>query len=286
MANLTYKEKAVLEELFGMRSGYVLDFSNNSFSRFVGEVINLDIYNGPGYEEYVSKANKLRQIWDTEPDSVVGVLIEALLSYFEDYQLKHNKLTEYEKKKIGEMQIVASRLKGNTPHITLPKKQEETLQTLLEDINISLSRNKPDLVLDRLHTFSTKLLRQICEDNKITTIDDKGNNLPLHSLAGMLRKKYEQDGIFQSAFTLTAIQNSISLFDKYNAVRNEQSYAHDNEILDTMEAEFAVRIMSDLISFIDKAETYRKKQVLKEKTEANDGIVLPWEDANNDELPF
>ena len=102
----------------------------------------------------------------------------------------------------------------------------------------------------------------------------------------MLRKKYEQDGIFQSAFTLTAIQNSISLFDKYNAVRNEQSYAHDNEILDTMEAEFAVRIMSDLISFIDKAETYRKKQVLKEKTEANDGIVLPWEDANNDELPF
>ena len=75
----------------------------------------------------------------------------------------------------------------------------------------------------------------------------------------MLRKKYEQSPIFQSTFTAVAIQNSISLFDRYNAVRNDQSFAHDNEILDSMEAEFAVRIMSDVITFIDKAENYRKK---------------------------
>ena len=96
-------------------------------------------------------------------------------------------------------------------------------------------------------------------DNGITVTDDKGANFPLHSLVGMLRKKYEHDGIFQSSFTLTAIQNSISLFDKYNFVRNNQSYAHDNEVLGTMEAEFAVRIMADLLTFIDKAESYRKR---------------------------
>ena len=142
-------------------------------------------------------------------------------------------------------------------------------------LNSALSRNKPELVLDRLHTFSTKLLRQICEDNGITTVNDKGENFPLHSLAGMLKKKYEQDELFQSSFTAAAIQNSISLFDKYNAIRNNQSYAHDNPILGTMEAEFAVRIMADVIVFLDKAETYRKQQQKsKAKEEEFDFDVL------------
>lgn len=276
MASLTYREKSILEELFGMSSGYVMDFSNSSFSRFIGDVINIDVYDGHGYEEYASKANKLRQIWNKEPDNVVGTLIEALLSYFEDMQLRQDKLTDYERKKIDEMRLVATRLKGNSPRIELPSKQEDSLQTLLEDINNALARNKPELVLDRLHTFSTKLLRQICTDNEIIVTDDKGANLPLHSLAGMLRKKYEQDELFQSSFTLIALQNSISLFDKYNSVRNNQSYAHDNEVLDTMEAEFAVRIMADLLTFIDKAESYRKKGSGRNKST----------DIFDDKLPF
>ncbi len=127
MANLTYREKLVLEELFGMETGYVMDFSNSSFARFVGDVVDIDIYGGPGYEEYCSKANKLRQIWEQEPDYVVGKLVEALLSYFEDLQLKRNSLSDYERKKISEMQIVASRLKENTPQVQLPSKQEESL---------------------------------------------------------------------------------------------------------------------------------------------------------------
>lgn len=259
MANLSFREKAGFEELFGMRSGYVLDFSNNSFASFIGDAVNIDIYNGVGYEEYSSKASKLRQIWSDEPDNVVGTLMEALLNYYEDYKLRHDDLTAYDQKKIAELRLVAERLKGNGLQVELPQAKEETLQTLKEDINSALARNKPELVLDRLHTFSTKFLRQVCSDNGLTVADDKGNQYPLHSLAGMLRKKYEQSPIFQSTFTAVAIQNSISLFDRYNAVRNDQSFAHDNEILDSMEAEFAVRIMSDVITFIDKAENYRKK---------------------------
>ena len=275
MAELTYREKADLEALFEMSSGYVMDFSNNSFSRFIGDVVNIDIYDGAGYTEYASKANKLRQIWSNEPDNIVGTLLVALLKYCEDYKLRRESLTEYDSKKIGELLLVAERLKGNQLSVELPQNHEETLQTLKEDINSALSRNKPELVLDRLHTFSTKLLRQICEDNGITTVNDKGENFPLHSLAGMLKKKYEQDELFQSSFTAAAIQNSISLFDKYNAIRNNQSYAHDNPILGTMEAEFAVRIMADVIVFLDKAETYRKQQQKsKAKEEEFDFDVL------------
>lgn len=270
MANLFYKEKAILETLFDMCGGYVMDFSNSTFARFIGDVVNIDVYDGPGYTEYASKANKLRQIWTNEPDNVVGTLLDALLEHCKDYRKRINNLTDEDIAKIGEMKLVAERLKGNSLCVELPQKKEVTMQTLKEDINNALARNKPELVLDRLHTFSTKLLRQICTDNGIATVNDNGDNYPLHSLAGMLKKKYEQNALFQSSFTANAIQNSISLFEKYNAIRNNQSYAHDNPILDKMEAEFAVRIMTDVITFIDRAETYRKQAEKQDKyTEYN-----------------
>ena len=270
MADLFYKEKAILETLFDMGGGYVMDFSNSTFARFIGDVVNIDVYDGPGYTEYASKANKLRQIWTNEPDNVVGTLLDALLEHCKDYRKRINNLTDEDNEKIGEMKLVAERLKGNSLCVELPQKKEVTMQTLKEDINNALARNKPELVLDRLHTFSTKLLRQICTDNGIATVNDNGDNYPLHSLAGMLKKKYEQNALFQSSFTANAIQNSISLFEKYNAIRNNQSYAHDNPILDKMEAEFAVRIMTDVITFIDRAETYRKQAEKQDKyTEYN-----------------
>ncbi|MHB1421066.1 MAG: hypothetical protein ACYCX4_16055 [Bacillota bacterium] len=52
MASLNYREKLKFEELFEMGSGYVLDFSNASFARFIGNMLNIDIYSGRGYEEY------------------------------------------------------------------------------------------------------------------------------------------------------------------------------------------------------------------------------------------
>lgn len=268
MADLSYIEKVDLEALFEMGNGYVMDFSNNTFAKFVYDVINIDVYQGVGYTEYSSKANKLRKIWLNEPDNIVGILLDALLTYCEDYKLRRDKLTDYDKKKIGELRLAAERLKGNQLAVNIPQKSEETLQTLKEDINSALTRNKPELVLDRLHTFSTKLLRQICLDNCITTTNNKGDNLPLHSLVGMLKKKYEQEEIFQSSFTPVAIQNSIMIFDRYNAIRNDQSYAHDNPILDSMEAEFAVRIMTDIIAFLDRVETYRK-QISKTKQDTD-----------------
>lgn len=72
MAKLTYQEKNTLEELFNMGTGYVIDFSNSSFQRFIEDVVRINIYEDPGYEEYSSKANKLRQILNQESDFTVG----------------------------------------------------------------------------------------------------------------------------------------------------------------------------------------------------------------------
>jgi hypothetical protein len=44
MSSLKAIEKRVFEDLFGMASGYVLDFSNNTFAEFFRETANIDIY--------------------------------------------------------------------------------------------------------------------------------------------------------------------------------------------------------------------------------------------------
>jgi len=89
MANLKYTTTQSLEELFGMESGYVLEFSNNSFQRFVKGNIGIDIYQDKGYQDSCSKANKLRQIFESESNYKVSKLISALLNHYEDnnYQI-------------------------------------------------------------------------------------------------------------------------------------------------------------------------------------------------------
>ena len=76
MANLKYTTTQSLEELFGMESGYVLEFSNNSFQRFVKGNIGIDIYQDKGYQDSCSKANKLRQIFESESNYKVSKLIK------------------------------------------------------------------------------------------------------------------------------------------------------------------------------------------------------------------
>jgi hypothetical protein len=83
MANISQIEKLKLGKVFSMDGGYVLDFTNSSFQRFIYDIAKVDIYNSR-YEKYGnSKANRLRALWDTESDNVVGKLTEEMLLYYE-----------------------------------------------------------------------------------------------------------------------------------------------------------------------------------------------------------
>jgi hypothetical protein len=89
MSNLTTFEKQLLEKLFDMKTGYVLDFSNNSFRDFVKSSVNRDIFDKKyeklcdelGYDN-CSKANRLRCFWDIESDSIVYKLLKDLLKHY------------------------------------------------------------------------------------------------------------------------------------------------------------------------------------------------------------
>ena len=64
MAQMTYIEKDYFERLFDMETGYVLDFTNYTYQRFVADTINIDVY-----KKYhnLSKAKILRAIITSRP---------------------------------------------------------------------------------------------------------------------------------------------------------------------------------------------------------------------------
>ena len=83
-----------------------------------------------------------------------------------------------------------------------------------------------------------------------------GHSYPLHSLAGALAKYYEVNKEFQSEFVYLTLKSNISMFDKYNSIRNLQSYAHDNEVLSKSEAAYVVRIVTATLTLISELEKY------------------------------
>lgn len=84
MAQITYIEKDYFERLFDMETGYVLDFTNYTYQRFVADTINIDVY-----KKYhnLSKAKILRAIMDDCDNVTVGKLLLGLMQYMQAREL-------------------------------------------------------------------------------------------------------------------------------------------------------------------------------------------------------
>lgn len=160
MANLNYITKQALEQLLEMENGWVLDFSNSSLERFVKGVIDIDIYNGKGYEEYCSKANKLRQIFESESNLKVSKLVSALLIYCEDYKMKNNKLTDYDKKRISEIKKEIKELKKEDVGERIIDEEVDKLIQTISTRNAQLNEMALDERLKELGNLIEYLLKK------------------------------------------------------------------------------------------------------------------------------
>lgn len=115
MSKLSIKGRNIVDKLF-IQDGYVLDFSNNDFQRFVNDVIEVDIYTSEGYTEYSSKGSKLRQLVSEESNYKVIKLLTELLDYFHNYKLSQGtdfssieeKLIKDLKNEIEDLKIISS----------------------------------------------------------------------------------------------------------------------------------------------------------------------------------
>ena len=143
------------------------------------------------------------------------------------------------------------------------------LEELKKDIRQSLAQGKATFALDRLHTLTIKIIRNYCVVHDIDTINDKGEKYPLHSLIAMLTKYYSAENII-SEFSIQALKQSISIFEKFNNIRNNKSYAHDNNLLSNEELLYVVNCIINMLNFLNYIETGESQLISSSIVDLND----------------
>lgn len=281
MKYISYIEKQVLYRLFGISDGYIFTYwasrgmhNKTKTKELILESCGINIYEDERYKR-LSQQKCFEKIWEEECPQTVSKLLSTLCDYF-CFLMGSDYWTDEDCSDYQQVKMIIDRIEKEYD-VKLPDNSfVDSLTLILDDIESNLQRGKPEMVLDRLHTFATEYFRDICRRHNISIADDKGEKYPLHSLVGMLKKWYENNHFFESDFCATAIGSSISIFEKFNAVRNEKSAAHPNTILNKIEAEYVVKIIADTLMFVDKIENAKKP--------TNDTLSLDYLD--EDKLPF
>jgi len=274
MSDLSSIEKVKLEKLFEMGGGYVLDFSNRTFQEFIFDSVVIDIYDNKYDYASGSKANRLRAFWNEESNYLVSKLISDILEYWKTQKLLNNRgISQAEQNLFDECHKIAERLKQDSTvgHIEAiqPYSDDRDFSLLAKSIREGIQRNEPEAELDRLHTYVVKYIRQLCDKHQI----DYDQNTPLHSLFGGYVKYLRQNNLIESKMTERILKSSISIMESFNKVRNEQSFAHDNPILNYNESVLIFNNVASSIKFIESIEEN------KSKSEQDDNAA--WDD-----IPF
>lgn len=270
MADLTYNERANIENFLGMKSGYVMDFSDRTFQEFVGEAVSLDINNEKYRYSSNSKANRLRQFIKVESNYTFGKLLSAFCGYW--LSKVHTGEIDYRDDEIlyKECVRIADRLKQESivEHIGAirPNVDDKDFKLLAKSIRESIEKNEPETGLDRLHTFIFRYLRELCDKHQITY--DKADSL--NAVFGKYVKFLVDNKHIESAMAEKILKYSINVIEAFNDIRNNKSFAHDNPVLNYEESVLIFNNVSNTIKFIESIETSIKKKIEPEQNERTD----------------
>lgn len=276
MSDLSSIEKVKLEKMFEMEGGYVLDFSNITFKEFIIENTNIDISDGKYDYASGSKANRLKAFWAKEANYIVGKLISALLEYWKTKKvINHIEISQAEQALFDDFYTIAERLKQDSIVENIdaiqPYSNDKEFSVLAKSIRESIQNNEPEVALDRLHTYVVKYTRKLCDKHGISYDREKA----LHSLFGEYVKYLRKNRFIESEMTERILKSSISILESFNDVRNNQSLAHDNPILNYHESVLIFNNVSSAIKFIEAIEAEQSE------VDEQDEVQAEW-----DEIPF
>ncbi|RTY88449.1 hypothetical protein EKL32_25120 [Flavobacterium sp. GSN2] len=161
MAEIKQSEKLMLEKLYGMEGGYVLNFSNPSFQQFIFDITKINIYQSKFAINGNSKAKLLRAFWQLESDINVGKIIKELIECWRTEKvLNNNQIEENEDLLAKECLKISNRLLGI---------KNEEIKKEPSTINEFLNKEFKEISLFKLNIDSTVteiLSKRLIEINK------------------------------------------------------------------------------------------------------------------------
>jgi hypothetical protein len=132
VSSLSSLEKRIFEDLFGMSSGYVLNYNNATFAELFRESVNINIHD----EKYAfngdSKAKRLRAFWEVQTDLLVGKVLASLLEVWSYENPTPDKQT---KVNYDKALAIANRLQGKT--VVIEDNEDTFLKQQFSKLDIS-----------------------------------------------------------------------------------------------------------------------------------------------------
>lgn len=260
MADLKRVEIRAIEEAMAYPRGfgYVLDFSDRTMEEYFQDEFGIEIYAPENKVNGGSKRNclmaflrgadhgtalkVLRSLWELREG-----LLESRENSFDSQDAK-NKSEPFRK--------VIERLQNDPSLLTADGveafSRDRTLEELVADIGRTLEANKPEVAIDHLHTYCVKKITHLLGVRGVQCDQDE----PLHSRFGKYRKLLEEEQNLHE-FTSRALKSFISLLDSFNDLRNNRSLAHDNELLEPVEARFIFSSISAMLVMLRAIESRR-----------------------------
>lgn len=258
MVKLKRSEMRIIDNAFDMGGGYVLDFSDRTFAEFFEDEFGIEIYTTKYGFNGTSKAKHLRAFVEIEDPHKVSQVLRKLWEYKESFpQPQHDPAPWETPREIIDVKTplfnLLTRIEGASERPStdaLEKfKKDETLEELIAAIERDIQVNKPAAALDRLHTYCMKKFAHLLEKRgELCSKED-----PLHSRVGKYIKSLENEKQLKE-ISKRILKSSISIFEKFNDIRNNESFAHDNELIESSEARFIFDSVTAILRFVKTIE--------------------------------
>lgn len=263
MVQLKRSQVRVIEEAMAYPRGlgYVLDLSDSTILEFFEDELGIDFEDRRYEANGTSKRKRLLTFIALEDAYAVAKVLRALWDRREGLIRRAggavDEAAEQETKRKF-LEIVAD-IEGISE---IPRTDaldryahDRTLDELIGDIERDLQANKPEAAMDHLHTYCMKKFAHLLQTRGIECGDDEA----LHARFGKYRKELLKERDL-NPFTDRALKSAISLFDSYNDIRNNHSFAHDNPILEPAEARYVFDTISAILVFLRAVEAGRYEE--------------------------
>jgi len=128
--------------------------------------------------------------------------------------------------------------------------EDPDLENLVRIVRQAIEKNRPAEALDRLHTLTIRYLRAWCQRRGLAIDKSK----PLHSIFGEYVQKLHEAGELESKMTASILKSMKGPLEAFNQVRNDQTLAHDNTLLNHDEALFIFSNVTSCLRFLRSLE--------------------------------
>jgi len=251
MADIKHSDIRTVDDAFQGERGYCLNFSDKTFREWFDGEFGINIEEEQYRAGGTSKMNRLRTFLRVSDPMTCAHVLRKMWEYREGEFRPHDNPKIHER-----LFALISRLEGSSRVASTDALEkfvaDETLEELVSSIERDIAADKPAAALDRLHTYCAKKFGHLLDARKIEWSRDE----PLQSRVGKYVKAVHAEEPLQD-MTLQILKNAIGVFDKFNHVRNNQSLAHDNDLLQKAEARFIFDSVSAVLRFVKSVDTAR-----------------------------